>query len=94
MQQLWKILECINEKVVAIQHYKSNNKDTFLKKNSRNGSENNTKSSCQRKTQQGKDWSAHNLRVLIKEKWCEEFLRVNADYTTAVGNGVVRLLAG
>lgn len=42
----------------------------------------------------GEGLSAHNLRVLIKEKWCEEFLRVNADYTAAVGNGVVRLLAG
>lgn len=34
------------------------------------------------------------LRVLIKEKWCEEFLRVNADYTITGGNGAVRLLAG
>lgn len=34
------------------------------------------------------------LKVLIKEKWCEEFLRVNTDYTITEGNGAVRFLAG
>lgn len=32
-----------------------------------------------------------NLRVLIMDKCCETFVRVSADYTSAVGNGVVRL---
>lgn len=50
---------CAERKMVAIQYYKSNSRDTFKTKGK--GGENNTRASCQRKTQQGKEWSVYLL---------------------------------